>query len=76
MIVGMPGLPEILLIVAVLAILFGAKKIPQMANSLGRSLSEFKRGRKEGEKIVKELEAEVKDIDAEIKKSVNEVVNG
>ena len=72
----MPGLTEILVVVAVIAILFGAKKIPQMANSLGRSLSEFKRGRKEGEKIVKELEAEVKEMDVELKKSINEAKNG
>lgn len=42
------GLPEILLILVVLILLFGAKRIPDLARSLGRSISEFKKGRAEG----------------------------
>jgi sec-independent protein translocase protein TatA len=42
------GLPEILLILAVVLLLFGAKKLPEMARSLGRSSTEFKKGLKEG----------------------------
>lgn len=42
------GLPEILIILIVLILLFGAKKIPDLARSLGRSLGEFKKGREEG----------------------------
>ncbi len=42
------GLPEILIILVVLILLFGAKKIPDLARSLGRSLGEFKKGREEG----------------------------
>lgn len=42
------GMTEILLILLVLVLLFGAKRIPELARSLGRSLSEFKRGRSEG----------------------------
>ena len=52
---GAPGLPEILLILFVVLLLFGAKKLPDLARSLGRSLSEFKRGRDEGARG-KELE--------------------
>lgn len=43
------GLPEILIILVVLILLFGAKRIPELARSLGRSMSEFKKGRKEGQ---------------------------
>ena len=32
----------------VLILLFGAKKIPDLARALGRSLGEFKKGRHEG----------------------------
>jgi len=53
---GAPGLPEILLVLFVVLLLFGAKKLPDLARSLGRSLSEFKRGRDEGARG-KELEA-------------------
>jgi sec-independent protein translocase protein TatA len=42
------GWPELLLILAVLLLLFGARKLPDMARSLGRSTKEFKAGMKEG----------------------------
>lgn len=42
------GLPEILIVLVVLILLFGAKKIPDLARALGRSLGEFKKGREEG----------------------------
>lgn len=63
MMVGMPGPTEVIIVLGVLFLLFGAKKVPQMANSFGRSLSEFKRGKKEGEKLLKEVEKEVKELD-------------
>ncbi len=44
---GMQGLPEILMIVFVIILLFGAKKLPELARSLGRSLNEFKKGQTE-----------------------------
>jgi sec-independent protein translocase protein TatA len=43
------GLPEIIIILAVVLLLFGAKRLPEMARSLGRSSKEFKKGLKEGE---------------------------
>ena len=42
------GWQEIVLILAVLLLLFGAKKIPEIARSLGKSLNEFKKGQQEG----------------------------
>ena len=42
------GLPEILLILAVLLLLFGARKLPELARSLGRSTKEFKQGMRDG----------------------------
>ncbi len=44
------GFGEIALIAGVVVILFGAKKIPEAARGLGRSLKEFKKGLSEGEK--------------------------
>ncbi len=44
---GMQGVPEILLIVFVIILLFGAKKLPELARSLGKSLNEFKKGQTE-----------------------------
>jgi sec-independent protein translocase protein TatA len=45
---GQPGPTELLIILAIVLLLFGAKKLPGLSNSLGRSLSEFKKGREEG----------------------------
>lgn len=42
------GMTEILVILVVLILLFGARKIPDLARALGRSLGEFKKGREEG----------------------------
>lgn len=42
------GVPEIILILLVILLLFGAKKLPELARSLGRSMQEFKKGQKEG----------------------------
>ncbi len=42
------GLPEILLILLVILLFFGARKLPDLARSLGRSLNEFKKGQQEG----------------------------
>ncbi|MFH1394594.1 MAG: twin-arginine translocase TatA/TatE family subunit [Candidatus Omnitrophota bacterium] len=46
------GLPEILLIFGVALLIFGAAKLPEIGRSLGRALSEFKKGTQEfsGEK--------------------------
>jgi sec-independent protein translocase protein TatA len=43
-----PGMPEMILILLVVMLLFGAKRLPDLARSLGRSLSEFKKGKDEG----------------------------
>jgi len=43
------GATELVLIILVVVLLFGARKIPEIARGLGRSLSEFKKGTREGE---------------------------
>jgi sec-independent protein translocase protein TatA len=44
------GMSELLIILLVILVLFGAKKLPDLARALGRSLNEFKKGREEGAK--------------------------
>lgn len=39
-----PGLGELIIILVVVLLLFGAKRLPEMARSLGRSTKEFKQG--------------------------------
>jgi sec-independent protein translocase protein TatA len=44
----MPGGTEWIIIGAVVVLLFGAKKLPELARSLGKSSREFKKGLAEG----------------------------
>jgi sec-independent protein translocase protein TatA len=43
---GSIGFREILVILLILVILFGAKRIPELARSLGKGINEFKGGLK------------------------------
>ncbi len=45
---GLGGM-EILLILAVVLLLFGAKKLPELAKGLGKSIKEFKKASNEAE---------------------------
>ncbi|MEN8238144.1 MAG: twin-arginine translocase TatA/TatE family subunit [Actinomycetota bacterium] len=40
--------PELLIILVVVLLLFGAKKLPDLARSIGASAKEFKKGVEEG----------------------------
>ena len=38
------GMGELLIILAIVLIVFGAKRLPEIARSFGKSVSEFKKG--------------------------------
>ncbi len=44
---GMPGWQEILLVLIIVLILFGAKRLPELARSLGQSMNEFRKAKDE-----------------------------
>ncbi|HZA27302.1 MAG TPA: twin-arginine translocase TatA/TatE family subunit [Actinomycetota bacterium] len=56
------GAPELIIILVIVLLLFGAKKLPEMARSLGKSQKEFKKGMREGAE-----EADLEDPDRELK---------
>jgi sec-independent protein translocase protein TatA len=61
---GMPGWPEMMFILVVVVLLFGAKKLPELARGLGQSLGEFKKARDEFEREIRKsatAEPEVKE---------------
>lgn len=41
------GLPELVLIFVVVLLLFGAKRLPEMARGMGKGISEFKKALKD-----------------------------
>lgn len=47
---GNIGLPELMVILVVVLLIFGPSKLPQIGSSLGRGISEFKKGFREGNK--------------------------
>lgn len=59
---GMPGGPEIFVILFIVLLLFGAKKIPDLARGFGKGIREFK-------DATKEIKKEVDDAGKEIDKS-------
>ncbi len=44
---GRIGMPEIIAILAVILLIFGSTKLPQLAKSIGQSVVELKRGLKD-----------------------------
>jgi sec-independent protein translocase protein TatA len=44
------GVPELLIILAVVLLLFGSTRLPKLARSLGQASKEFKQGADEGAK--------------------------
>jgi TatA/E family protein of Tat protein translocase len=47
---NLPGGGELIIILAVLLLLFGASRLPKLARSMGQAGKEFKEGMKEGYK--------------------------
>lgn len=56
---GLPQGPEWIIIFVVVLLLFGAKKIPELARGLGKSMGEFKRAREDFEREIHTAETEV-----------------
>lgn len=58
---GMPGGWELIVIVFIILIFFGAKKIPELARGLGKGIREFKDATKEIKDEIQEGVKEVKE---------------
>ena len=62
---GMPGGWEWALIALVVILLFGAKKIPELARGMGKGIREFK-------DATKEINKEITDVKNDTEKSIKE----
>ncbi len=73
---GIPGGWELVLIVGVVLLLFGGKKIPELAKGLGKGIKDFKQAVNEDDEPVvekaKEIEAKADQAVAEAKETVDE----
>ncbi len=56
---GPLGYPEMVVIFLIILLLFGAKKLPQLARGLGKSMGEFKKAKDEFEHEITRAEDEV-----------------
>jgi sec-independent protein translocase protein TatA len=44
---GVPSMPELIIILVIVVLLFGAKKIPDLAQGLGKGIKNFKKAMSE-----------------------------
>ena len=58
---GSVGMPELIIGLVVILLLFGAKRVPELARGLGSGVREFKKGTQEGEIEDKKKEEAKKD---------------
>ena len=58
--IGPLGTSEMIMIFIVVLLLFGAKKLPELARGVGKSMGEFKKAREEFEREITRSEDEVR----------------
>jgi len=75
---GIPGGPELVVILLIAVLLFGANKIPKLARSTGQAMGEFQKGRQQVEEELEEMqdgasldEEEDEDVESEFVETAN-----
>ncbi|RLD41359.1 MAG: twin-arginine translocase TatA/TatE family subunit [Bacteroidetes bacterium] len=63
---GMFGGPEILVVMVIVVLLFGGKKIPELMRGLGKGMKEFK-------DATKDIKSEINDATGDIKKEISDI---
>lgn len=54
------GGPEVMMVFVIALLLFGAKKLPELARGMGKSMGEFKKAREEFEREITSAEIKAK----------------
>ncbi|MBN2415925.1 twin-arginine translocase TatA/TatE family subunit [bacterium] len=63
--IGSLGVPELLIIFFLIVLLFGAKKLPELAKGLGKGIREFKKASNQIDDEVREIADDKKSGDKE-----------
>lgn len=69
---GMPSMPELLIILAIIVLLFGAKKIPDLAKGMGKGIKSFKKEMSEESKEEDEEAQKVEKKDEQTQENIKE----
>jgi len=72
--IGSLGLPELVVIFVVALLLFGPRKMPQIGQSIGRALSEFRRASNDFKRTIEEEVAadELRSVQRDLRQAVDE----
>jgi len=60
------GTPELIIILAIVLLLFGGKKLPEISKAIGDSISELRKAASGADDLHKEVKKQVGDVKAEI----------
>lgn len=61
---GMPGWSELVLLLVLALLLFGPKRLPEIAEAMGKSIRKFKRATSDA---TREVKKELEDVDEDLK---------
>jgi sec-independent protein translocase protein TatA len=56
---ALPSGPEIWVILLIVLVFFGGRKLPELARAAGSSITQFKKGLKEGEQAIDETKDDI-----------------
>ena len=70
------GGTEIFFVILLVVMLFGSKKIPEIAKGLGKMMREVKDASNEIKREIKDSSKEIKDSTKEIKDNIDKEING